>query len=486
MFEQLQHIIHSTRQLAIDELFIVFLLGVIVVTIFNPDLHNKAHHPRFTWVIIAVLAFFWVIYGKQSPSNLEVNTYFSGTIQLDSKSVFFKRLVLIASIISLLHLRFFNYKVSGEFFIYFLGSVFGMFLVSMTTHLLTIYVALEFISICSYLMVAMNKEQQHVEASIKYLLVGAASSAVMLYGISWFYGLTGTLNFADAEFTLGLAQNPAWLVQVIGFMTIGGMLFKLSAAPFHFWTPDVYEATPTPIVSFLSIAPKAVAILVLGRFVARLSVDLSFMLSITALLSLVIGNFSALWQTNFKRLLGYSTIAHAGFMLIGLIHKNPAGFQATYFYVSSYLVITMGAFMLADIIAQRSLSYEFEEMKGLGKRDSQVAFLSLVFMIGLVGFPPSVGFMAKLLVFSSLWESYQFNGSKLILFVVIFGLLNTAVSIFYYLKPPYYLLVKSTDSTTKQWFQANTLAYFVALALAVASLYLFFHPEFLMNYIEAI
>jgi NADH-quinone oxidoreductase subunit N len=482
MLENLQHIIASTRRFAIDEYFVLALLSVIIIVTFNPDLSNSSKHPRFTWLLIGVLGGFWFLYGKQLSDGEEVKLFYDSII-IDDKAVFFKRLILVTGIITLLHHRFFDYKIEGEFFIFLFGAMFGLFLVVMTTHLLVLFVALEFVSICSYLLVVMKKGKLNVESGIKYLLFGATSSAIMLYGMSWFYGLTGSLNFADPAFNAALLETPAWIVQVVGFMTLGGVFFKLSAAPFHAWTPDIYEATPTPIASFLSIAPKAAAVLLMTRIFENLSIDFVPMLTVVILLSLTIGNFSALWQTNAKRMLGYSTIAQAGFILIGLLVGNTTGFQATFFYVTAYVCITMGAFVLVDLIAQRTLNYELESMQGLGQFDAIISVVAVVLMMGLVGFPPTIGFTSKLLVFSSLWDVYQFDGNAIYAIVLVFGLLNTAVSMVYYLKIPFYLIVKPRPQKTT-WLYAGLLKYVLAVMLAFVAVYLFVFPENIINLVN--
>ncbi len=482
MLEALQHIITSTQQFALDEYFVLALLLIVVTVTFNPDLSNSSQHPRFTLILIGVLGIFWLLYGNQIEANEEVKLFYDAII-IDNKAVFFKRLILLSGIIALLHHRLYSYKIEGEFFIFLFGAILGLFLVVMTTHLLMLFVALEFVSICSYLLVVMKKGKLNVEAGIKYLLFGASSSAVMLYGMSWFYGLTGTLNFADPAFGTALLDTPAWVVQVMGLMMLGGVLFKLSAAPFHAWTPDVYEAAPTPIISFLSIAPKAAGVLVIYRISENLPIDFLPVLAVVVLLSLTIGNFSALWQTNVKRILGYSTIAQAGFILIGLMVGSATGFEAAFFYITAYVCITMGAFVLVDLIAQRTLDYELTSMQGLGQFDALISVSAVILMMALVGFPPTVGFTSKLLVFSALWDAYQFNSNAIYLIILVFGLLNTAISMAYYLKIPYFLIVKSRPPKTT-WLYISFPKYILVIALAGATVWLFAFPEMIVGWMD--
>ena len=268
-------------------------------------------------------------------------------------------------------------------------------------------------------------------------------------------------------------------------MAIGGLLFKLSAVPFHSWTPDVYEATPTPIVAFLSIAPKAAVILVLIRLFSSLSIDFRMIMAIIIMASITIGNFSALWQTNTKRMLGYSTVAHAGFMLVGLLATNTIGIQSTIFYITTYLFITLAAFLLIDLLALKTESYELESLRGLGQENIFLGLAAVIIMIALVGLPPTVGFTGKLLLFTALWESYQTSGSNMLLVVLIFGLLNTAISIFYYIKIPYFMIFKEPKIGVR-YFQIGFIRNGFLLIFLFFIIYLFMRPSGLINLIESL
>jgi NADH-quinone oxidoreductase subunit N len=182
-------------------------------------------------------------------------------------------------------------------------------------------------------------------------------------------------------------------------------------------------------------------------------------------------------------MLGYSTIAQSGFILIGLLVGNATGFQATFFYVTAYVCITMGAFVLIDLIAQRTLNYELESMQGLGQFDAIISIVAVVLMMALVGFPPTIGFTSKLLVFSSLWDAYQFNNNAIYAIVMVFGLLNTAVSMVYYLKIPFYLIVKPRPQKTT-WLYVGFLKYLLVVTLAFMTIYLFVFPESIINWVN--
>ncbi len=486
MLEKLSHILYSSRVLLPDLIFGFVFLVVVTTISFSKKLDIEDIHNLFNALIISVLIslgfVFYSFLGFFRQYFESGSSLFGGLIYLDNQSIFFKLLITVSAIAVLLHVWIIGYKVVGEFYAIFVALVLGLFIMTMTTNLLMLYISIEMVSICSYILVTINKSKANSEAGIKYLLFGATSSAVMLYGISLLYGMTGTLNFVGQEFATFLGQNPIWVSSVAIFMTIGGLLFKLSAAPFHSWTPDVYEATPTPVVAFLSIAPKAAVLLVLIRLFSSLSIDFKMISAVIILASLTIGNLSALWQTNTKRMLGYSTIAHAGFMLVGLLATNTLGIQATIFYITTYLFITLAAFLLVDLLALKTESYELESLRGLGQENIFLGLAAVIIMIALVGLPPTVGFTGKLLIFTALWESYQNSGSNILLIVLLFGLLNTAISIFYYLKIPFYMIFKEAKIGVKFYHIGFLRKVFLTAFLCII-IYLFLKPDGLMGLI---
>jgi len=487
MLEKLSHILFSTRLLLPELVFAGIFLIIVTIVAFTKK-NQQSHNLYNTFTISILITIGFVFYVFLSFLDQYFNSgvvLFNNLLYLDKLSIFFKLIITTSAILVILHLWIIGYKVVGEFYVIFLALILGLFVMTMTTHLLMLYIALEMVSICSYILVAINKSKNNAEAGIKYLLTGATSSAVMLYGISLLYGMTGTLNFAGQEFATFLGQNPSWVANVAAFMTIGGLLFKLSAAPFHSWTPDVYEATPTPIVAFLSIAPKVGVIVVMIRFLGGLSVDFRLLLAVIIIGSLFIGNLSALWQNNTKRMLGYSTIGHAGFMLVGLLALNQFGVQSAIFYVATYLFITLAAFLLVDLLALKTESYELSSLRGLGQENIFLGLAAVTIMIALVGFPPTVGFTGKLLIFTALWESYQYSGNQLLLIVLIISLLNTAISVFYYLRIPFFMIFKDPQGSAKR-YHLDLLKRAFLLIFVFVLVYLFIKPDIIMNMIETL
>lgn len=408
---------------------------------------------------------------------------FQNLLFLDRQAVFFKVLVILAWIFTLIHVRIIRYDFPSEFNSLLIATVTGLCLLTMSTHWLSIYLNLELISISSYILVALSPYKKAAEGGIKYLLFGTASSAVMLYGVSLIYGLTGTLDITDNAMMTGLISNSYLVVVATLVMTLAGLLFKLSLVPFHIWTPDVYESAPTPLVSFLSVAPKAVVVLVLMRLAAVLPPEYMPILGGIALISITIGNVAALWQTNARRLLAYSSISQAGYLLVGVVAFSRFGFESVVFYTTTYLLINMASFFMIDRLLPQS-STNLADFSGLGRKAIWSSIGLTTAMMALAGLPPTVGFTAKFLVFSSLWDSFQDQQYAWMLWLLVGGILNAAISLAYYLKLPYLLFFKNSNSHQKA-SNRSTAGRVVTAILVFAIIALFFKPEWLTNVIAS-
>ena len=478
--EQLLHIRQSLAGIG-PELFltIFFLLLLTAELLLTPRLgKEKAARWLQTGSILGAVVALGLVVGQW---NTEPAFRFEPLLFLDTKAVFFKGMVVVAWLATLLHIRYLRYNFPNELNALLVAAVLGMCLLCMATHLLTIYLSLELLSICSYLLVALSPDRKATEGGMKYLLYGSVSSAIMLYGISLIYGLTGTLDITQQAMQAGLANNPTFVMQVALLLTLGGLLFKLSLVPFHVWTPDVYEAAPTPLVSFLSVAPKAAALLVLMRLTGALPAELLPTLGGVALISITAGNVAALWQQNARRLLAYSSIAQAGYLLVGIVAYTEAGFEAATFYTAAYVLTNMAAFFLIDLLHPRT-STDLSLYAGLGRQLVGVSVAITVVMVALAGLPPTVGFTAKWLVFSALWDSFQRVGQPWMLWLLIGGILNAAISLAYYLRIPFLLFFRTgTERGTFTVAPAvNRVLAGVLLALVVL---LFFRPNWLIHWI---
>jgi len=314
------------------------------------------------------------------------------------------------------------------------------------SNLLMMYLAVELSSITSYILSGYTREApDSSEASLKYVIYGGLSSGVMIYGISIIYGLTGAFDIYQINKVLASGGiNDATLL-IAGIMTLVGFGYKISAVPFHFWTPDVYEGSPITITAFLSVASKAAGFAVLIRFlktvffdpaasslaggiwVSLQSFDWPLLLAMLSVLTMTLGNLVALWQNNLKRLLAYSSIAHAGYLLTGIVVVSNAGLSAILIYFVAYFFMNLGAFYVVMLIANATGSEDIESYKGMAARAPFASFALALFLISLTGLPPTVGFIGKLYLFAALLDSGW-------VWLAVVAALNTVISLYYYVR----------------------------------------------------
>jgi NADH-quinone oxidoreductase subunit N len=492
--EQLSQILQNLGILLPELLLSTSFLGLILIDlVLHQDLKKKrqivkdnlqANH--FLMILSVIIILITLNFTVEQFYNTNDSFLFGRMLILDSKAITFKFLILITTIFVLGHIYVTEKSFVGEFYALLISMLLGLCLMTMSVNLLMIYLSIEIVSISSYILTAIEKNKKGLESGLKYILFGATSSAVMLYGMSLLYGMTGTLDITSPDFSRGLAQIDVVASTVAIILTISGFLFKVSAAPFHIWTPDVYESAPTSVVAFFSVAPKIAGFLVAIRFYSALPNQLQNITAVLALASITFGNFSALWQTDAKRMLAYSTIAHSGFILIGLVSMSQLGMNAIVFYLVIMLFTNLAAFLLLDFvnssnIEQRTSDIE-QQFKGLGRVNPFYGIMMLIVMISLAGLPPTAGFLAKLNIFTALWEAYQTTHESIMLWLFIFGLLNTAVSLFFYLKIPFMMFFK--EPLENQHFELNSKQYFLAIILVLPILILFFKADWLMDLVS--
>jgi NAD(P)H-quinone oxidoreductase subunit 2 len=317
----------------------------------------------------------------------------------------------------------------------------GMFL-SGADELVTIFVSLETLSISSYLLTGYTKrDPRSNEAALKYLLIGASSSAVFLYGVSLLYGLSGgetTLSAIATGIASGNSSQSLGLVIALVF-AIAGIAFKISAVPFHQWTPDVYEGSPTPVVAFLSVGSKAagfaLAIRLLVTAFPLVADEWRFVFTALAVLSMILGNVVALAQTSMKRLLAYSSIAQAGFVMLGLIAGTEAGYSSMVFYLLVYLFMNLGGFTCVILFTLRTGTDQISEYSGLYQKDPLLTLGLSICLLSLGGIPPLAGFFGKLYLFWAGWQAGLYG-------LVLLGLLTSVISIYYYIRVVKMMVVK--------------------------------------------
>jgi NADH-quinone oxidoreductase subunit N len=416
---------------------------------------------------------------------------FEGMLRRDSFSLYLGFLIDLSALltVAMTWRRQQLQRALSEYYALLITIALGAHLLVMSVNLLMVFLSLEMVSLSSYVLAGFAFSHKGTEGSMKYFLFGSVSSAAMLYGFSLLYGLTGTLDFSSREFTQYLIAHPSPLFFVAAFLGLAGFLYKMAAAPLHPWAPDVYEAAPMPVIAFFAVVPKLAGLGVLTRFTLALhgygqsSFDWQFVLSLVALLSLTVGNFSALWQKNAKRLMGYSSIAQSGFLLVGVAAFVPQGIHYMLFYASAYVVMNFLVFLYLQYFESLGFS-TLESFAGSGKILVWPSVFLLVGLVALTGLPPTGGFTGKLFIFSSLWDAYQLSGKGVLLWLMVFGLLNTVVSLFYYLRIPFYAFVRSGEFNAKPNYL--TFENLLGLILVLGVLYLFFNPGLLMGWINKI
>ncbi|UKJ08895.1 NADH-quinone oxidoreductase subunit N [Solitalea lacus] len=421
---------------------------------------------------------------------------FSGMIKLDPAAIWYKLLIQLSGLLLMLFsLRDFQLrnteKGGSEYFSLMLVVTLGLNFMVMAQNLLMIYLSVEFVSVCSYVLAAyLTGNKRSEEAGMKYALFGAVASAIMLYGMSLLYGFTGTLSIYDSSFYSGLSSVHFASALIAILLTVAGLFFKISAYPMQVWVPDVYEGAPTPVTAFLSVAPKVAGIALLITFVISLNsspasgsifhLSAENFLAVIAIITMSLGNFSALWQNNVKRLMAYSAIGHSGFILMGVAAYSMTGQKAILFFLFVYAIANIGAFLSIGYFSNVFHSEELDDYKGMGIKYPLVSAAMVVFLISLTGLPPTAGFVGKFFIFSAAVEAYLLGGNKLLLIMVIFGVVNTVVALFYYLKIPLNLYLRK--SKTEISLDKGNLFYSVLIImLAVLTVFLGIFPNKLMG-----
>ena len=321
----------------------------------------------------------------------------------------------------------------GEFYALVLFSVVGMMIMVSGQNMLTLYIGLELLSLSLYALVALDRDNAGAtEAAMKYFVLGALASGMLLYGMSMIYGMTGSLNLADIHHVL-INSQKTHSVLILGLVFIvAGLAFKLGAVPFQMWVPDVYEGSPTAMTMLISSVPKLAAFAFVIRLLAQglqtMAVDWQQMLLVMAVLSIIIGNVTAIAQSNLKRMLAYSTISHIGFVLFGLMSASINGFASAMFYIASYVLMSLAGFGIILLLSRKGFEADkLDDLKGLNQRSPWTAFLMLIVMFSMAGVPPTLGFYAK---FTVLQAALQAG----FLWLVVFAVLMAVVGAFYYLR----------------------------------------------------
>ncbi len=421
--------------------------GIVVITLLSVlvgDLifgRNAARNLCYLAIVGLLLAIGALVLQWDNPNPIA----FIGAFNSDPLSVVFRGIIALSAAVTIaISISYVEQTGTAlaEFVVILLTATLGGMLLSGATELVTIFVSLETLSISSYLMTGyMKRDPRSNEASLKYLLIGASSSAIFLYGTSLLYGLSGGETKLDA-IAAGIASSNGNLslgLIVSLVFSIAGIAFKISAVPFHQWTPDVYEGSPTPVVAFLSVGSKAagfaLAIRLLVTAYPLVSGEWHFVFTALAALSLILGNIVALAQTSMKRMLAYSSIAQAGFVMIGMIIGTEAGYASMVFYLFIYLFMNLGAFACVILFSLRTGTDRISDYAGLYHKDPFLTLALSICLLSLGGIPPLAGFFAKIYLFWAAWRAGAYG-------LVLLALVASVVSIYYYLRVVKMMVVK--------------------------------------------
>ncbi|MCX6641125.1 MAG: NADH-quinone oxidoreductase subunit N [bacterium] len=411
------------------------ILGAGAIVVLLADLlAGKGNKTVAQVVALAVIVFAGIatvaVWGRGGPA-------FYGQVSGDGFASFFNLIfLLVAFLVVLTSPSYLKRSGSnyGEYYVLLLLAVLGMTFMASGTDLLIIFLGLETMSISLYVLVGFHKQRPRSnEAALKYLLLGAFFTGFLLYGIALVYGSTGSTNLEAIADYVKAASTPLG-----GYMGIGlallliGLIFKIAIVPFHFWSPDVYDGAPTPVTAFMSTAVKAAAFAAAMRIFYHPAMTLGIpwdkALWVLAVLTITVGNLAALSQSSIKRMLAYSSITHAGYLLVGFIARNELGASGMLYYLFSYGFMNVGAFTIAYLVNRRGDgSYSLSDYAQLGARNPVLALLMSIFMLSLTGIPPLAGFFGKFYVFSAAVQAGY-------VWLVIIGVLNSVISVFYYLR----------------------------------------------------
>lgn len=408
---------------------------------------------------------------------------FSNMVRVDAFSVFFH--VVVAAVTILVILSSYEYMEvqqirAGEYYGLILFGAVGMDLMSSAMELVLIFIALEISSIATYVLAGFRRRSAiSSESSVKYFLLGSFATAFFLYGVALIFGATGSTSIAEIGQSLGAFTNNGPLLAYLGIaLMFVGLGFKVAAAPFHIWTPDVYEGAPSPVVAFMSTAPKAAVFAVLLRIMFEANTPYPARLSliwVAAVLSMTIGNIAALVQENVKRLLAYSSIAHAGYLLVAFAALPANGIPAAMFYAASYAAMNVGAFAIVGHFAGAGEKYvTIEDYAGLGKRSPLLAAVFTGFLLSLIGIPLFGGFFAKFYVFTAAMQSNLVG-------LVIIGVINSAVAAYYYLRVIVFMYMREPREEVPVAPVPAALGLAIGLSLAI-TIYLGVQPTRVLDY----
>jgi NADH-quinone oxidoreductase subunit N len=416
-------------------------------------------------------------YGDPGPA-------FQNMLIIDGFATFFRILVigvgLLAVLSSVGYLRREN-SLGGEFYALILFSIVGQSVMASANELIMIFIGLEISSIASYILAGyLRDDPRNNESALKYFLLGSFATAFLLYGVAWIYGSTGSTNLALIHRALLLGNEPVALAGTAAALIFVGFAFKISAVPFQSWAPDVYQGAPAPVSAFLSTGPKAAAFAVLLRvFMSAFEPIASTWMPLVwgvALATMTVGNFAAILQSNIKRLLGYSSIAHAGYVLVAVTANSGNGSAAAMFYLAAYAFTNIGAFAVVAYVSRKGERYvKVDDFAGLAQRQPGMAAMLSIFLLSLIGVPLTGGFFGKFYIFKAALDAH-------LVWLTVLGLLNSAVAAYYYLRVLVVMYFKEPGEAAEDIPPAGPALQIAVYGSALGTLLLGIFPSWILNF----
>ena len=407
---------------------------------------------------------------------------FNDSYIVDHLSLFFICIFTISSALAILLSVEYNEREgirAGEYYALILFCTVGMILLASSTDMIMIFLGIEIVSICLYVLAGIRRnDHRSNEAALKYFLLGAFATGFLLYGMTLVYGSTGSTNLfkiAEVVQNPSAQSNPLLLMGLV--LLVIGFGFKVASAPFHMWAPDVYQGAPTPVTAFMAVGPKAAAFAAFFRVFAEAFPEMSpsweMLLSIIAVLSMFVGNLGAIMQTNIKRMLAFSSVSHAGYILMAVIAKSSLGSSSMLFYMLTYAFMTFGIFGIIIVLGRKGEeNQEIKNYSGLAYKHPVIALSMTIFLLSLGGLPPFAGFVAKFYLFSAAIQEGMLT-------LVIIAVLNSAISFYYYLKVVVFMYMKEPEAEFNLSLTPMTL--FVILIGVIGTIQLGIFPNAIIN-----
>jgi NADH-quinone oxidoreductase subunit N len=470
---------------------LIITAGALLVLVIEVAVPRGTADRALAWITVLVLGAAAVALGPTAGVNVTVAR---GLVAIDGFALFFKVLALLAAAITVLmspkYLAIEGGR-PGEYYFLVLCATLGMMFMAGGIDLITIFIGLETMAISFYILAGfLRPSRRSNEAAIKYFLLGTFSLGLLLYGMSILYGLTGSTHLRTIA--TAVAGSGGLMLPLAVMLLIAGLGFKIAAVPFHMWAPDVYEGAPTPITAFLSVGSKAASFAMLMRIFVEglpafrtdgLGVFLgqtfgwSALLYVLSVVTMTVGNIAALTQGNIKRMLAYSSIAHAGYVLIGVVAGPPRGITSALVYLMIYAFMQLGAFAVVVMLRRRDIiGDELKDLTGLYATHPGAAIAMLIFMLSLGGIPPTAGFMGKFWVFGAAIDAHYF-------WLAIIGVMNSAISLYYYIRVVVFMWITEGEETVP--FRISPVLVGVLIVTVLGTLALGMYPRLLFDFASA-